>query len=126
MSETDCLRAGVQIVVNSWLDVFGNNKRCVLEFVTPRLESFIMVIIGAAEVGSINIHKKAGETLDKGEELGYFAYGGSTILTLFKSGDVEFDADLVERSLNGRETLVRMGTTLGVVQRRAGTAARAE
>jgi phosphatidylserine decarboxylase len=78
----------------------------------------IMVIIGAAEVGSIQFSVKEGDTLRKGQELGLFAYGGSSVVTLFPSGSVAFDADLVSRSLSGIETLVGLGTSLGMARLR--------
>lgn len=66
-------------------------------------------------VGSIELTggKVPGTKLEKGEELGYFAYGGSTCILLFKKGAVQFDQDLIENSKKGVETLVRMGEHIG-------------
>lgn len=50
----------------------------------------------------------------QGQELGYFQYGGSTVITLFRRGAIKYDADLRHNSLQATETLVRMGTSLGV------------
>ena len=46
------------------------------------------VAIGAMLVGSIvwTAGGKKGTTVKRGEELGYFAYGGSTIVALFPKG----------------------------------------
>lgn len=41
--------------------------------------------------------------------LGYFAYGGSTIVVVFKAGMIKWDEDLRHNSSNSMETLVRMG-----------------
>lgn len=55
----------------------------------------------------------------RGDELGYFAYGGSTIVAIFPPGVVTFDEDLVQRSapsVNGNraiETLMKVGYSLG-------------
>lgn len=57
-----------------------------------------------------------GNSLRKGDELGYFAYGGSTCILLFKKGAVKFDEDLLRNSKKGLETLVRMGEHIGVRQ----------
>ena len=103
----------MQIVVNSWFDVLSKNKRCVVSCTTHAGTKMLLVIIGAAEVGSISLNKGLRATLEKGEELGHFAYGGSTVLTLFMSGTVRFDDDLRQRSLTGVETLVKMGSSLG-------------
>ena len=50
----------------------------------------------------------------QGDELGYFAYGGSTVVALFQPGAVRLDEDLVQNSEDGLETLVRMGESLGI------------
>jgi phosphatidylserine decarboxylase len=103
----------VQIVVNSSTDVFGLNQRVVVHLADTPCGDCLMVVIGAAAVGSIRFTRKVGDQLQKGDELGYFAYGGSTVMTLFKRGQITFDADLAKRSLEGVETLVRTGTSLG-------------
>jgi hypothetical protein len=45
--------------------------------------------------------------------LGYFAYGGSTIVAVFKAGMVKWDDDIQHNSGNAMETLVRMGEQIG-------------
>ncbi|KAG0290128.1 hypothetical protein BGZ96_006381 [Linnemannia gamsii] len=79
------------------------------------MEKCVFVSIGALLVGSIELTgaKSAGTRLDKGDELGYFAYGGSTCILLFQPGSVRFDEDLVGTSLKGLETLVKVGERIG-------------
>ncbi|KAF9541644.1 hypothetical protein EC957_002885 [Mortierella hygrophila] len=79
------------------------------------VEKCVFVSIGALLVGSIELTgaKSAGTRLEKGDELGYFAYGGSTCILLFQPGSVRFDEDLVATSLKGLETLVKMGEQIG-------------
>jgi phosphatidylserine decarboxylase len=48
--------------------------------------------IGMAQVSSVNLTAEAGASLVKGEEFGYFAFGGSDIVTLFQAGRVRLDA----------------------------------
>jgi phosphatidylserine decarboxylase len=57
-------------------------------------------------VGSTVITRRAGENIKRAEELGYFKFGGSTILLLFEPGVMVFDDDLVENSNGALETLV--------------------
>lgn len=59
-------------------------------------------------VGSTVITRQAGEKVTRGEELGYFKFGGSTLLLLFEDGMVNFDSDLVDNSKGPLETLVRV------------------
>jgi hypothetical protein len=45
--------------------------------------------------------------------IGYFAYGGSTIVVVFKAAMVKWDDDLQHNSNNSMETLVHMGEHIG-------------
>ena len=46
---------------------------------SPVFGKVVMVAIAAMLVGSINWTKKVGDTVERGEELGYYGYGGSTV-----------------------------------------------
>jgi phosphatidylserine decarboxylase precursor len=48
--------------------------------------------IGMAQVSAVNLTAEVGASLVKGEEFGYFSFGGSDIVTLFEAGKVELDA----------------------------------
>ncbi|KAJ3986296.1 phosphatidylserine decarboxylase-domain-containing protein [Lentinula detonsa] len=105
-----------QAVNEPKFDVFTANVRSVLYLThsaTGKRVAF--VAIGALLVGSIVWTKGAekGTEVRKGEELGYFAYGGSTVVALFPKGVVEFDQDLVKNSEEPVETLVKVGSSLG-------------
>ncbi|KAJ7252755.1 phosphatidylserine decarboxylase-domain-containing protein [Mycena haematopus] len=105
-----------QAVNEPGFDVFTENTRSVL-FLTHKATGLpvAFVAIGALLVGSIvwtNGGEK-GKTINKGEELGYFAYGGSTIVAVFPQGVIEFDADLVANSAVPVETLVKVGNSIG-------------
>jgi phosphatidylserine decarboxylase precursor len=52
-----------------------------------------IIPVGMGHVSSVNITAAAGLTLHKGEEFGYFAYGGSDMIMLFQSDKVEFTAE---------------------------------
>ncbi|KAF7356635.1 hypothetical protein MVEN_00997800 [Mycena venus] len=105
-----------QAVNEPGFDVFTANTRSVL-YLTHAATGLpvAFVAVGALLVGSIvwtNGGEK-GKTVKKGDELGYFAYGGSTIVAVFPKGVVEFDADLVANSVVPVETLVKVGNSLG-------------
>ncbi|KAI5117883.1 hypothetical protein M0805_002274 [Coniferiporia weirii] len=104
-----------QAVNEDKFDVFTANKRAVLyirEEVTGQTIAF--VAIGALLVGSIGWSKKEGERVQRGEELGWFAYGGSTVIVAFPAGIVQFDEDLRANSDRSLETYVKVGDSLGV------------
>lgn len=103
--------------IRSALDVYGENVRKIVPIDSPQFGRVMVVCVGAMMVGSIKITVKEGEDVKRGQELGYFAFGGSTIVVLFERGTVEWDEDLV---INGRaclETLVRVGMGIGTCRR---------
>lgn len=103
--------------IRSALDVYGENVRKIVPIDSPQFGRVMVVCVGAMMVGSIKITVEEGQDVKRGQELGYFAFGGSTIVVLFERGAVEWDEDLV---INGRaclETLVRVGMGIGTCRR---------
>ncbi|PWZ01514.1 hypothetical protein BCV70DRAFT_236186 [Testicularia cyperi] len=102
--------------VNADFDVFSGNRRDVLllnwrtrpDAAAP-MYPVAFVAIGAMLVGSIGwTNANQSASASRGDELGYFAYGGSTVVCVFPpEAKVQFDADLVENSRAGIETMVR-------------------
>ena len=72
--------------------------------------------VGATSVGSIYQTYKANEQVEKGEEKGYFSFGGSTLILLFEKGKIQFDQDLIEASQNSMEIYCKMGESMGVLR----------
>ncbi|PPQ93553.1 hypothetical protein CVT25_005520, partial [Psilocybe cyanescens] len=99
--------------IRSALDVYGENARKIVPIDSPQFGRVFAVCVGAMMVGSIKTTVQEGEWISRGQEFGYFAFGGSTIVILFEKGRVEWDEDLL---INGRaslETLVRVGMGIG-------------
>ncbi len=93
------------------LPVFHRNCREVSFLETEHFGTIAFVEVGAMLVGRICNHKKP--FFVRGEEKGYFAYGGSTVVILTEKGAVIPDADLLQNSKKGIETYVRTGETVG-------------
>ncbi|TNY19499.1 phosphatidylserine decarboxylase-domain-containing protein [Rhodotorula diobovata] len=104
-------------VNESSLDVFTQNKRDVTLLSVSRPDGsdvpVAYVQIGAMLVGGIARTVDEGSEVQRGDELGYFAYGGSTIIAVFPPGLVKFDADLLKNSEDKIETVVRAGEQIG-------------
>ncbi|KAF8646803.1 hypothetical protein HU200_065601 [Digitaria exilis] len=116
-----CLYTVNPIAVNSkYCNVFTENKRVVSIISTTEFGKVAFVAIGATMVGSISFLKSEGDYVHKGDEFGYFSFGGSTVICVFEKDAIEFDADLVANSERSLETLVSVGMTLGVSQRTKG------
>ncbi len=93
------------------------NKRMVTVVDSPQFGQVAVLEIGATNVGSIRQSGwEPGKPVRKGEEKGYFAFGGSCVITLFQRRRIVFDSDLVEQSARYLETFARMGERLGTAQ----------
>ncbi|TFY51364.1 hypothetical protein EVJ58_g10610 [Rhodofomes roseus] len=95
--------------IRTALDVYGENVRKVIPIDSPHFGRVMAVCIGAMMVGSIKTTVAEGQQVKRGQELGYFAFGGSTLVVLFEKGAVEWDEDLIINSRACLETLVRVG-----------------
>jgi phosphatidylserine decarboxylase precursor len=94
------------MAIRSALDVYGENIRVIVP-IDSEVHGRVMVIcVGAMMVGSTVITRKAGERVHRAEELGYFKFGGSTLLLLFEPGQMKYDDDLHDNSKSALETLV--------------------
>jgi phosphatidylserine decarboxylase len=72
--------------------------------------------VGALMVGKVILHNRIPCSFKKGEEKGWFEFGGSTVVQLFRKNAVQPDADLVEQSAKGIESLVKMGEKVGFAE----------
>lgn len=61
---------------------------------------------------------KKSVSVKKGQEKGWFEFGGSTIILLLQHGKVRLDYDLIENTENGYETVVRMGERIDETRKR--------
>ncbi|KAF1957768.1 hypothetical protein CC80DRAFT_491135 [Byssothecium circinans] len=107
------------MAIRSALDVYGENVRVLVPIDSVTHGRVMVVCVGAMMVGSTVITRKAGEHVKRAEELGYFKFGGSTLLLLFEPGQMKYDDDLHDNSKSALETLVRVGMSIGHSPNRA-------
>jgi len=93
--------------------VFTENRReyCVLK--TANFGEALQVDVGAVCVGRIVQKHPDGGRFTRGEEKGYFEFGGSTAILLLKPGAAKIDDDIADYSGRGIETIVRYGEKIG-------------
>jgi phosphatidylserine decarboxylase len=84
------------------------NKRMLTRIDTRGFGPMLQVEIGALTVGTIEQTFQPG-AVERGQEKGFFRFGGSAMVLLAEPGRLQFDEDLVRDSEAGIETLVRMG-----------------
>ncbi|MDO4633678.1 MAG: phosphatidylserine decarboxylase [Eubacteriales bacterium] len=91
--------------------VFVENAREYTVLHTGNHGDVVQMEVGAMLVGRIrNLHQKA--EIQRGQEKGYFEYGGSTIILLVKPGEVEFPLKWYKQTERGQEIPVKMGERL--------------
>lgn len=100
------------------LDVFCENRRSVMTVErSPTRAPIAIVAVGAMLVGSIKYMEgvdQPGAQIRRGQCLGAFYYGGSTVIVLYPPGEVVLDEDLVKNSTElNMETYVKVGWSTG-------------
>ncbi|MBM3183973.1 MAG: phosphatidylserine decarboxylase [Chlamydiae bacterium] len=101
------------IALRKKLSILSENRRVITEIKTNHFGAILYVEVGATCVGSIHQTYIPGRSVKKGEEKGYFSFGGSSLVLLFEKGVIRFDEDLVLNSQKGLETKGLFGTSLG-------------
>jgi len=103
----------VNPIVYDKYQVFTENKREVTILKTTNLDQVIQIEVGALCVGKIknlDVHQ-----FERYEEKGYFEFGGSTIIQLFKKDVVEINEEIVNDTKEDIETQVTVGDVIGRV-----------
>ncbi|HNW57358.1 MAG TPA: phosphatidylserine decarboxylase [Bacteroidales bacterium] len=93
-------------------EIFFLNKREYTIISNPLFGDVIMAEVGATMVGSI-VQTYTENSVKKGEEKGYFKFGGSTVVLLFEKSKIDIDKDILINTANGYETAVKMGERIG-------------
>jgi len=97
-------------------DYLWRNKRQVTEVRGDTGPDYLFAEVGATNVGGIVDTFEPGRPVAKGEEKGYFRFGGSMVVMLFPPGAFEPDEDLRERSREGVELYARCGDRMGTLR----------
>ncbi len=91
------------------------NKRRVTEVRHPVIGSYLFLEIGATNVGSIVDTAPFEIRVAKGQEKGYFRFGGSMTATVFPADAFTPAADLTQQSAAGIELYARVGDRMGEI-----------
>lgn len=96
--------------------VYKENSRCLSILKSRNFGPVLMIEVGALMVGRIVNHCEAA-AVRRGEEKGYFEFGGSTVILCFKKGRIAPDEDILRNSAEGLETRVLMGEKIGTARK---------
>jgi phosphatidylserine decarboxylase len=82
-----------------------NQERGLIVIDSPEVGLVAVLPIGMGPISSVNLTPEVGARLQKGDEFGYFMFGGSDIVMLFQNKNVVINAEAGKKYLQGQ----RMG-----------------
>jgi len=104
------------IALKSVTELFCKNKREWSIFHSDNFGDVLCIEVGATFVGSIIQTYVPGKRVKKGDEKGYFKFGGSTNIIFFEKSKVKIDENIIDQTNKGYETSVVMGEKIGEKQ----------
>ncbi|MCR3758874.1 phosphatidylserine decarboxylase [Clostridium felsineum] len=102
------------IALNKVKKLFCANKREWSILKSHNFKDVLYVEVGATCVGAIIQTYKENTKISKGDEKGYFKFGGSTVVLFLEKDAVKIDSDILEQTKLGYETKVIMGEKIGI------------
>ena len=93
--------------------LYCQNKREWSAFKSDNFGDILHIEVGATCVGTIVQTYTENKRVNKGDEKGYFKFGGSTTIILLKKDVVKIDEDILNQTNLGYETMVLMGESIG-------------
>ncbi|MDZ5010920.1 phosphatidylserine decarboxylase, partial [Clostridium perfringens] len=93
--------------------LYCQNKREWSIFKSDNFGDIIHIEVGATCVGTIVQTYTPNKRVIKGEEKGYFKFGGSPTILLFKKDSIKIDDDILCQTELGFECKVLMGEVIG-------------
>ena len=84
-----------------------NQERGLIVIDSPEVGLVAVLPVGMGPISSVNLTPEVGARLQKGEECGYFMFGGSDIVMLFQNKKVVLDVEVGKKYLQGQ----RIGET---------------
>jgi phosphatidylserine decarboxylase len=94
-------------------DIFSTNVREVTILETENFGKLAYVEVGAICVGKI-VQSTDLTTFSRGDEKGYFLFGGSTVIVIGEKGKWSPSSDIIDYTSKGMETYIQLGDEVGV------------
>lgn len=101
------------VALNAIPKVFCQNKRECSVFSSESFGDIIYMEVGATSVGSIIQTYEVGKPIKRGDEKGYFKFGGSTVILFMEKGRAAIDSGILKQTEMGYETRVLAGESIG-------------
>lgn len=116
----DCIPGNIEIingkfesvnptVYKSGIQPLTENERHLIKLNSEIFGQVLCVPVGAMFVGKIHATFQPNEEYKKGTEMGYFAFGASSLVMIFKPSLIKINETILQSSANNIETQVKMG-----------------
>ncbi len=79
-----------------------NQERGLIVIDSPEVGLVAVLPVGMCVVSSVNLTPEVGARLEKGDEFGFFLFGGSDMVMLFQNKKVVLDAEVGRKYLQGQ------------------------
>jgi phosphatidylserine decarboxylase len=93
-------------------EILSTNERYVSILETRNFGKLAYIEVGAMMVGRIVQTHPWDKPFERGDEKGYFLFGGSTVIVLGQEGAWRPDTDLLEQTTRHHETYVKLGDAI--------------
>ncbi len=103
----------VNPIANDYFPIYKENTRTYSVLHSKNFGDIVMMEVGALLVGKIVNHHNDTQKVQRGQEKGYFQFGGSTVVVLLKENAVNIDEDILKNSAQDYETVVKFGEKIG-------------
>jgi phosphatidylserine decarboxylase len=90
-------------------EIFATNERHVSILETRNFGKLAYIEVGAMMVGKIVQTHPEDQPFERGDEKGYFLFGGSTVIVLGQPGAWKPDQDILDQTAQRRETYIQLG-----------------
>lgn len=92
--------------------IYTQNSREYAVLMTENFGKVVQMEVGALFIGRIT-NDLTKTNFKRGEEKGYFEFGGSTIVMLFQENKIKIDDVIFKNTKQNNETVVKLGTVIG-------------
>lgn len=94
-------------------DIFLINERAISILETENFGKIAYIEVGAICVGKI-VQSHHDKSFNRGDEKGYFLFGGSTVVIIGEKGKWTPSQDILDYTNKGIETYIKLGTEIGI------------
>ncbi|WP_244611445.1 phosphatidylserine decarboxylase [Candidatus Phytoplasma sacchari] len=102
----------IKPIAFKYFNVFKENSREYTILETENFGQVIQIEVGALLIGKI--HNYLVTKFEKGQEKGFFSFGGSTVILLIKKNIISFNTKILKNTSLNINTKVRIGEKIGI------------